>query len=157
MENREKYLQKCGVAVKGVLSMREILFRAKSIDEGKWVEGYYCPVAYTRFPCESSIIPKDDMDDGYWHSERIIPETLGQFTGLIDKNGTKIFEGDIVKDEYILGKVVYNTKQEDFDGAASFMIDDVDDGLQSYRFWNSVEVIGNIHDNPELLGGADKA
>ena len=146
--------------------MREILFRGQTrkLGEkvkmngeklpGKWVYGgifqgtgcysvmYGCPDA-------------NDITGATLEKHVVYTDTVGQFTGLTDKNGTKIFEGDIVKDEYILGKVVYNTKQEDFDGAASFMIDDVDDGLQSYRFWNSVEVIGNIHDNPELIGGAD--
>ena len=125
--------------------MREILFRAKRDDDGKWFEG-----DLRQF--RDGVYIESFFGDGKINMP-VFPETVGQFTGLTDKNGTKIFEGDIVKDEYILGKVVYNTKQEDFDGAASFMIDDVDDGLQSYRFWNSVEVIGNIHDNPELRGG----
>lgn len=129
--------------------MREILFRGKTEYMGKWVQGDL----YKNL--KSVFISADNAGSYAKTNHPVHPETVGQFTGLTDKNGTKIFEGDIVKDEYILGKVVYNTKQEDFDGAASFMIDDVDDGLQSYRFWNSVEVIGNIHDNPELIGGAD--
>ena len=126
-----------------------------NFDNGVWVQGYYVRLNGNKHFIYTG---QSDVDCGNYYPDYypVAAKTVGQFTGLTDKNGTKIFEGDIVKDEYILGKVVYNTKQEDFDGAASFMIDDVDDGLQSYRFWNSVEVIGNIHDNPELLkGGAD--
>ena len=141
--------------------MREILFRGKRVDNGEWIKGFYIEANHHwhNKGVHKEWIVKNVIQNGGWcnvgSKYAVIPETVGQYTGLTDKNGTKIFEGDIVKDEYILGKVVYNTKQEDFDGAASFMIDDVDDGLQSYRFWNSVEVIGNIHDNPELIGGAE--
>lgn len=138
--------------------MREILFRGKRLDNSKWVYGYY---AFHTNGLEDEDYKEYHIIQPLKENGRfdvlcdVEPKKVGQFIGCTDKNGTKIFEGDIVKDKYILGKVVYNTKQEDFDGAASFMIDDVDDGLQSYRFWNSVEVIGNIHDNPELIGGAD--
>ena len=84
----------------------------------------------------------------------IIPETVGQCTGLKDKNGKLIFEGDVVKDKDsgLFGKVVFATSADGFNGMTGFMVDDVDDGLQNYNgFWHLVEVIGNIHDNPELL------
>lgn len=85
---------------------------------------------------------------------------MGQFTGLTDKNGKKVFEGDIVRDAQscLFGKVVYATPQDGFDGIAGFMVDDIDDGLQNYNgFWHQVEVVGNIYDNPELLGVTDNA
>ena len=133
--------------------MREILFRGKRKDNGKWVEGYYCPCCFGWFPCRHAIIPKEDMDDGHWHGEEIIPETIGQYTGLTDKKGTKIFEGDIItaqvyereyEDEYLSNTPIQVTY-----GCGYF-----------YPFhlegcWRSgvsdIEVIGNIHDNPELL------
>lgn len=142
--------------------MREILFRAKRIDNGEWVEGWYQP-PIVGIHCDGrkeslgaslSIIG----NYGFLEDVYIIPETVGQFTGLTDKNGKKIFEGDIVRDAQnsLFGKVVYATPQDGFDGMAGFMVDDVDDGLQNYNgFWHQVEVVGNIHDNPELIGSAE--
>ena len=142
--------------------MREILFRGQTRKygekvkmngeklPGKWVYG-----GITQGEGDFSIIYGAE-DVNYITAATIekhvvYTETVGQFTGLKDKNGTKIFEGDIVKDKYVLGEVIYNTDQEEVDGAGSFMINDVYNGLQNYRFWNSIEIIGNIHDNPELL------
>lgn len=94
--------------------------------------------------------------DGELFPYEVIPETVGQYTGLIDKNGKRIFEGDVVKaydDTYdngfaeVKGKVFFN--------CGSFDIDVEDVGyipLYSYGTEN-IEVIGNIHDNPELLKG----
>lgn len=85
-------------------------------------------------------------------------ETVGKYTGLNDRNGKKIFEGDIVKDEQaqLYGKVVYATAGEGFDGVAGFMVNDIHDGLQNYNcFWHLVETVGNIHDNPELWREVD--
>ena len=142
--------------------MREILFRAKRIDNGEWVEGWYQP-PIVGIHCDGrkeslgaslSIIG----NYGFLEDVYIIPETVGQFTGLTDKNGKKIFEEDIVRDAQnsLFGKVVYATPQDGFDGMAGFMVDDVDDGLQNYNgFWHQVEVVGNIHDNPELIGSAE--
>lgn len=133
--------------------MREILFRGKRIDNGEWVEGYYCgKVNKTIFsPAEDSaqIIDKDL----YWHE--LTPETVGQYTGLTDKNGVKIFEGDVVRlvynyDEHIY-QVVYDVSELDFKAT---------NGKEEYRTnyqyltcCDEVEVIGNIHDNPELAEG----
>lgn len=120
--------------------MREILFRGKSIYTSKWAV---------------SVCPHGVMRSGHLCDD-FIPDTVGQFTGLTDKNGKRIFEGDIVQDGYLFGKVVFATAQDGFDGMAGFMVDDIDDGLQNYNgFWHEVEVLGNIHDNPELLGGVE--
>lgn len=154
--------------------MRESLFRGKRKDNGEWIEG---DLLHDRF-----IFPDEKICRIYNEESKlthiqdiVIPETIGQYTGLNDNtkwekltkeeqlewlknhsveewNGKKIFEGDIVKNSCLLGKVVYATSQDGFDGIAGFMIDDVFDGLQNYNgFWHLVEVIGNIYDNPELL------
>jgi hypothetical protein len=123
--------------------MREILFRGKSI-HGEWIYGYYCPKPYSHFPCEATIFPSETIDRD-WHGEMVDPSTIGQFTGLEDKLGTKIFEGDVIDDlgvEYI---VVFDSDYAQFRG--------------KFDGWNAeishiasrCEVIGNIHDNPELL------
>ena len=127
--------------------MREILFRAKLADEDTWVEG-------------SLVVWKGDTmiytDRGFPHfmgNFLVEPETVGQFTGLTDKNGVKIFEGDIVigydvwGKEYGRGVVTWNEICSGwyYDNFKSMY----NDGISIYK------VIGNIHDNPELLGGAD--
>ena len=135
--------------------MLEILFRGKRIDNGEWVYGNLVKSNGKYFIYYEE--PDEMSQTGNWLFYKVVdPSTVGQYTGLTDKNGKKIFEGDIVKDEQaqMLGKVVYATAADGFDGMAGFMVDDIDDGLQNYNgFWHLVEVIGNIHDNPELLEG----
>lgn len=130
--------------------MREILFRGKRIDNGEWVYGYYCPVVRGKFPATPCIVP--DCDE-MWEGIPIIPETVGQYTGLKDKNGNKIFEGDIIKstDKYN-HSVMYIV--EFLNGAFCLRQLEVD---YKITFWDVPdkyfinEVVGNIHDNPELL------
>ena len=132
--------------------MREILFRGKRIDTGSWKEGYYLCLHSNE---ENLHFIVDN--DGEYH--RVNPETIGEFTGLTDKNGKKIFEGDILKisegcdeDDYVIRKVYayrgvlcvdYCTPDFDFN-ALAFLDNDT-----GYVF----KTIGNIHDNPELIGG----
>ena len=137
--------------------MREILFRGKT-GHGKWVYGWFCgkTLNHTMDGTEecSQIIHSDTL---YWHV--VEPETVGQFTGLTDKNGTKIFEGDIVAQTWYdhdeptddsFGEVVFC----EYD--CSFSVMDVEkDGIvplgRCHAYHWEAEVIGNIHDNPELL------
>lgn len=126
--------------------------RAKRLDNGEWAYGYYVCAGERCYILSSKL----DIAKGYADFERyeVAPETVGQCTGLKDKDGKPIFEGDIVKDRDsgLFGKVASATAADGFDGMTGFMVDDVDDGLQNYNgFWHLVEVIGNIHDNPELL------
>ena len=144
--------------------MREILYRAKAINRdsgyhrtnyknGDFVYGLVTRLYDERFENLPAL-----MTNTYGIScIEVDHKTFGQYTGLTDKNGTRIFEGDIVedRDSYLFGKVVYATSQDGYDGLAGFMVDDIEYGLQDYNgFWHQVEVIGNIHDTPELLKGA---
>lgn len=121
--------------------MREILFRAKSIATNEWEYGYYAKM--------------HDVGQIYSGngSECVHEDSLGQFTGLTDKNGTKIFEGDIVQtydpDEgYAVVK--YNEAETEF--YADFVGDNVYYGLGENFRADDLEIIGNIYDNPELIG-----
>lgn len=116
--------------------MREILFRGKIIEpceyQGQWLEGFYAVENGKPF----IAIPKENGLNGFYCD----PETVGQYTGLTDKNGARIFEGDIVK---ISNDEIFEVKYEDGGFTAGLFLGDWDYG--------HVEVIGNIYDNPELM------
>ena len=126
--------------------MREILFRGKRIDGG-WIEGDY--INWTVGNPEIAV----EYNTGHKRSHEVIPETVGQYTGLTDKNGTKIFEGDILEghlDDYypdnstIVSVIWYENSWCILEnGCLPVLMDNTD----SQYFC----VIGNIHDNPELL------
>lgn len=141
--------------------MREILFRGKRIDNGEWVIGF---LSKTRGLDNKLHICIDYEEKGVMCSSIVIPETLGQYTGLSDKNGTKIFEGDITKKHFEVGVVKfggYETPYRDwsvitqdiFSKHIGFYINWITlDYRKDIGFWqNEIKVIGNIHDNPELL------
>lgn len=130
--------------------MREILFRGKT-DNGKWVEGFYYKDLTSN--CVYIISWKNANVLDVENFVEVTTETIGQYTGLTDKNGKKIFEGDIVKLHLIdcieIGVIKYN------DIMCRFMFF-TKDGSYGFDNTNDFEVIGNIHDNPELLkGGAE--
>lgn len=139
--------------------MREILFRGKRTDNGEWIEGFYVAANHHwhKHGRHRDWIVCDAYANGGWFAlgvkHPVITGTVGQFTGLTDKNGKKIFEGDIVQGQDRLKKYLEVFEVvECKDG--SFVI--VGDFMTRYRWLDyDVEVIGNIHDNPELLKGGE--
>ena len=136
--------------------MREILFHGKTSD-GEWVEGFYSAEEYNIDTHSIEHIPRIQLL-GKCVSLGVLPETVGQYTGLTDRNGKRIFEGDICKfkrfNDVHVGKVVFNVTTASFimwyqpivgaygEKATQKMLLSVCD---------YIEIIGNIHDNPELL------
>ena len=141
--------------------MREILFRAKQIDDGEWVEGYYAMMGkgnlirhYIVQNCALTGLFEDPEDNMYFNDVEIDPETLCQYTGMVDRNGKRIWEDDIVKHEIsdTLGTVKWY--QEDYVG---WCVDDVmiDEQQFTDEMWNECEVIGNAFDDKHLLDKSD--
>lgn len=147
--------------------MREILFRGKT-DKGEWVQGVpfveedRCYIIEDLFIC-------DEYDCTGAVNTFVIPETIGQYTGLTDKNGKKIFEGDIVKCtdetyEYSFTAVVlfgnpnaeYNWgfQLKRISGAGANT--DILLWVEMEETGAYTEIIGNIHDNPELMKGGEE-
>ena len=153
---------------KGVIMNREILFKAKRKDNGKWVEGYYIyHIKRTICPLGDSVKSEDEqhviMQDGFsdWNMPRntvvyeIDPDTLCQFTGLTDKNGEKIWENDICdRKEKYPEIVTYNKGDWQLDYSYVFGKEMHTDAC-NLGFYvcerDCVEVIGNIFDNVDLL------
>ena len=152
--------------------MREILFRGKRKDiPGGWVYGWYQPpVKWGNHNFGTSI--SYFCDEGWLDDTEVIPETVGQFTGLNDKNGKKIFEGDILEYTSYTGtgikevfraivfwdehrwsyKVIYNNRWTAQWNNKGYTCD-----IYKTVAANFSDVIGNIHDNPELLEVNDNA
>ena len=134
---------------------REILFRGKRVDNGRWVEGSFAILEHFYYgkPTHYILTGKCDYYDQTgkvdYHPVEIDPETVGQYTGLKDKNGVPVFEGDIV--EFDDGRFVV----EYFDSRMGFGFS----GLRgrgmvcgfTMTHWEHLKIIGNIHDNPELM------
>lgn len=134
--------------------MRNTIFRGKRKDNGEWIVGYYCEMFN---PATKSGLPLlHIISDLLPFSAEIDPETLGQFTGLRDRKGRAIFEGDILKcnrNKYIEGVVVAEEWNcSCCDGVFGFAIQ----GDGDLRNFDICDIVGNIHDNPELLKGDEK-
>ena len=145
--------------------MREMLFRGKEIGSNRWMQG-----SLNIHKSGAVIIMSDEIVSSVY--SRVDPDTVGQYTGLTDKNGKKIFEGDIIafpdtgevgyeyKEGYDFTNVATvcwdNGRWElcDFGDENSGVKDDMDDWHGDFiGIFPLSEVIGNIHDNPELLKG----
>lgn len=132
--------------------MREILFKAKRIDSGEWVEGYYQKRYYFLGNEEHLIFHADSYK--VWEYAEIDPENLCQFTGLCDKNGKKIWENDILMahlDESYPEDVTYETVEWGVAGWVGHEANSI--GRQYLDEFDTkyYEVVGNTFDNPELL------
>ena len=134
--------------------MREILFRGKTSD-GEWVEGFYSSEEYNIDTHSIEHTPRIQLL-GKCVSWGLIPETVGQYTGLTDRNGKRIFEGDIVHCVSKLDSadmvIIFECGQFRMILAEKYHEYQTNVGYYDINCF-AKEVIGNIHDNPELLGG----
>ena len=132
--------------------MREILFRGKCVGEDhiyEWVDGYYVCMRDSYKKRETHRIytgyAESDCGDFYGDWYEVDPKTVGQFTGLLDIDGQRIFEGDIVE---IVGEAKEMITEEE----QKFIVkwQDEDCGFKFFC-WFDYKVVGNIYDNPEVL------
>ena len=143
--------------------MREILFRGKRIDNGEWVEGFLLEQDNPEYHVYIVKAFKAEMDNRNMDilecdMEEVDPSTVGQYTGLTDKNGKRIFDGDICRNTKT-GEIVsvkwhgtmvgYVWSKPRNDNKCLY------DFGELFRVYDKYEVIGNIHDNPELVKEAE--
>lgn len=137
-------------------AMHEILFRGKRVDNGEWVMGD--GIHYPKSVNYKGSCWIDGMHEKANDWIRVHPETVGQYTGLKDRNGKKIFEGDIIKipDDYDqFGQNAGEKYQVIFQFGGFRLKPKYSKNAKGYWLEDdkTVEVIGNIHDNPALLKG----
>lgn len=116
--------------------MREIIFRGKSRNTGEWLSGALLHSSDEKHP----MISEFGGSDRHWADTVVDPDTIGQYTGRDDINGNRIFEGDIVDDGKHVGAVKW------MQGKCCFQV-----SPGGVFLGKNILVIGNIHDNPELL------
>lgn len=139
--------------------MREILFRGKRVDNGEWVEGYFTKARdyltdekefCVIFPTDLTLFPHSEFSS----YEEVIPKTVGQYTGLKDIHGTKIFEGDIVDTRRWYVAYAADVGASYGMTAGWYIQRDDFESWAELECVDNYEVLGNIHDNPELLDTA---
>lgn len=134
--------------------MREILFRGKRTENGetRWIEGFYAKSGDSHF-----ILTDNSFAVGYVKMKEVIPETVSEYTGLMDNNGKRIFEGDIIqyKTKYdvapIYSYVVYCADTDNYPAFDLVQHAYETNGLQCACKECLCEVVGNKWDNPELI------
>lgn len=131
--------------------MREILFRGKRTDNGEWVYGVPAKDGRGEMVMVENIFECEEYNCRGANCLYVDENTVGQYIGLKDRNGTNIFEGDIVKRVWFgkmsIYQIVYDNDLTSFIGQAGVRFTTFDYGSTEF------EVVGNIYDNPELLGG----
>lgn len=130
--------------------MEEVLYRGKRIDNGEWITGmpwiFSLPVEKALIVSAMGLVGEDDDVSRYCESDEVHPETIGQFTGGVDKNFNRIFEDDI-----FVGFLGYHYVVKYYPEYAAFMARCVETGRVDYlnEFKQcTITVVGNIHDNP---------
>ena len=131
--------------------MRDILFRGKDVESGKWLYGWvFGEKAKSIIELDTQYVSEEGVEAYY--TSVVIPETVGQYTGLDDKNSVKIFEGDIVREHVNDYTPIYQNGIY-----MAYNVDKINDPYVSTQFnviWrNGCEVISNIHDNVEPMEG----
>jgi uncharacterized phage protein (TIGR01671 family) len=150
--------------------MREILFRGKRIDNGEWAYGYYVMAGGEKHYIVTGRIELHRENPHItFEKYEVIPETVGEYSGLKDKNGVMIFEGDIVKSPLPVG-LHSNGRTKLEERVAYVFYSDLEAAFRlawkcvysPYRMYatrtrpSKYKIIGNIHDNPELLEADNK-
>lgn len=131
---------------------REILFRGNRTDNGKWVEGHLIVFPKSKIT-KIMVWNAADLD---FDAIEVRPESVGQFTGKTDKNGKRIFGGDIAKYTKKDGTTAfYEVVWDNELFAPMFQLIGSCSGVFVAGMNERVEIIGNIHDNPELLNGTE--
>lgn len=134
--------------------MREIVFRGKNAD-GKWVYGYYCAFVFGNFPAEPAIVDASKLKNGKWEPVKVVPVSIGQFTGMCDASGRKVYEGDIIAPTMLSNIPPYEVIFDETEGQFA-----VREGYKHYhgtlanydRMMDGYfRIVGNVYDNPGLL------
>ena len=145
--------------------MREIKFRGKSVESGEWVYGGFFESGGKSYIVlgDAAVVGGAMFNDLLADFTEIDPKTVGQYTGLKDKNGKEIYEGDILRNPYdrvivawwsTLGAcflLVWDEDYRDIQGKDPRTSEGNPVGVDGFEDVDFCEIIGNIHDNPELL------
>lgn len=132
----------------------EIIFRGKRVNNGEWIYGWYCMYSFGQWPLKDAIVQLEKAHNGCFEPIEVENTTVGQYTGLKDKNGKRIFECDIIKFDIPKGEwgdiavIIFESGEFRYKPITN-----------AKKAWNcrlckeekTLEVIGNIHENPELL------